>query len=104
MLHHPLKPVHNRYTALVRVDGFQYFVSMCNEMVTSEIRLGNNFTHDLFKHGGVKALEYFIQVLKKNHFIFFSKLFSSHHFLKSLNQLTVLFRVFKFSAACFNSV
>ena len=27
-----------------------------------------------------------------------------YHFLKSLNQLIVLFRVFKFSAASFNSV
>ena len=53
----------------------------------------------------VKVLKYFIQFLKKNHVLFlFSKLFSSHHFLKSLNQLIVLFRVFDFPAASFNSV
>ena len=66
--------------------------------------MGDKFgSIDLFKHGGVKALEYFIQLL--NYLLFvYSKLFSSHHFLKSLNQLIVLFRVFKFSAASFNSV
>ena len=68
--------------------------------------MGDKFDSiDLFKLGGVKALEYLIQLLKKNHLLFFfSKLFSSHHFLKSLNQLIVLFRVFKFSATSFNSV
>ena len=41
--------------------------------------------------------------LNSEAFFFFTAI-SSHHFLKSLNQLIVLFRVFKFSAASFNSV
>ena len=67
--------------------------------------MGDKFCSiDLFKLGGVKAFEYFIQLLKKNHLLFFLKLFLSHHFLKSLNLLIVLFHVFKFSAASFHSV
>ena len=56
--------------------------------------MGDKFgSIDLFKLGGVKALE-----LKKNH------LFKAIFVLKSLNQLIALFRVLNFSAASFNSV
>ena len=58
----------------------------------------------LFTSGGVKPLENFIQLLKKNHLQVYLRIFSSHHFSKTLNQLIVLFRAFKFSAASFISV
>ena len=51
-----------------------------------------------------KPLDYFIQLLRTNRLRVFLKTISSHQFLKTLTQLVVVFRVFRFSAGPFNAV